>query len=73
MLGQGGKWEVVKTVNTAPNCSECGMAAVDGKLYLTGNDGSEPTSVESFDPTTLKWTKLCQNTDCNASFPGGCV
>jgi Uncharacterized protein conserved in bacteria len=60
MRGQGGKWEVVKTVNTAPNCSECGMAAIDGILYLIGNDGSEPTSVELFDPNTLKWTKLAK-------------
>jgi len=58
LLGQGGKWEVVKTANTAPNCSECGMAAVDGKLYLLGNDGDEPTAVELFDPKTLTWTKL---------------
>lgn len=57
---QGGKWEVVKTVNTAPNCSECGMAAVDGKLYLIGNDGGSTTPVEVLDPGTLIWTKLAE-------------
>jgi hypothetical protein len=29
LQAQGGKWEVVKTRNTAPNCSECGFAAVN--------------------------------------------
>ena len=43
---QDGKWEIVKTKNTAPNCSECGMAAVNGKLYLIGNDGEGTTPVE---------------------------
>jgi hypothetical protein len=57
---QSGRWEVVKTVNAAPNCSECGMAAVDGKLYLIGNDSNHPTPVEVFDPSSLTWTKLAE-------------
>ena len=36
---QEGKWIVAKTTNPAPNYSGCGMAAVNGKLYLIGNGG----------------------------------
>ena len=57
---QDGKWEVVKTINTAPNCSECGLATVNGKLYLIGGDGEGPKAVQSFDPSTLTWTKLAE-------------
>jgi N-acetylneuraminic acid mutarotase len=57
---QVGKWSLVKTINTAPNCSECGLAAVNGKLYLIGGDGGGPRAVESFDPNTLTWTKLAE-------------
>ena len=60
LRAQGGKWEVVKTVNTAPNCNECGMATANGKLYLIGNDGSHVTPVEAFDPSSLTWTKLAE-------------
>jgi hypothetical protein len=55
---QGGKWEVMKTRNTAPNFSECGFAAVNDKLYLIGGDGGTPKPVECFDPKTLTWTSL---------------
>jgi hypothetical protein len=44
-MAQEGKWEIVKTTNKAPNCSECGFAAVNGKLYLIGGDGEGPKSV----------------------------
>lgn len=57
---QQGKWQVVKTVNTIPDCSECGMAAVDDKLYLIGNDGDAQTPVECLDPNSLTWTKLAE-------------
>ena len=60
LVAQEGKWEVVKTTNTAPNCSECGMANVNGKLYLIGGDGGETRPVESLDPNTLSWTKLAE-------------
>lgn len=57
---QQGKWQVIKTVNTIPDRSECGMAAVDGKLYLIGNDGAAATPVECLDPNSLTWTKLAE-------------
>jgi N-acetylneuraminic acid mutarotase len=57
---QGGKWEDLITKNNAPNCSECGMAAVNGKLYLIGGDGQGTSPVEVFDPVTLSWTKLAE-------------
>ncbi len=55
---QEGKWEEVKTKNTAPNCNECGMAAVNGKLYLFGGDNEAAKPVMCFDPATNLWTKL---------------
>jgi len=55
--GQGGTWKVLKTKNDVANRSECGMAAVDGKLYLIGG-GDGPATVQAFDPTTLNWTAL---------------
>lgn len=57
-FGQGGSWEVVKSVNTAPNCSECGMAAVGGKLYLLGGDGGGTMTVQVYDPSAMTWTKM---------------
>lgn len=57
---QDGKWEIVKTKTDAPNCSECGMANVNGKLYLIGGDGGGAKAVMSFDPNTATWTKLAQ-------------
>ena len=55
---QLGTWKVLKTKNNIPGRSECGMAAVNGKLYLIGGDSGAPQPVESFDPKTLIWTKL---------------
>ncbi len=55
---QEGKWEEVQTANTAPNCNECGMAAVNGKLYLFGGDNEVAKPVLCFDPATNRWTKL---------------
>lgn len=57
---QDGRWEVLKTKNTAPNCSECGLAAMNGKLYLLGGDIGAPRPVECLDPITLTWTKLAE-------------
>ena len=57
---QEGSWQVVKTVNNVPDCSECGMAAVNGKLYLIGNDGGGATPVKCLDPGSLTWTKLAE-------------
>lgn len=55
--GQQRKWKVLKTKNEVANRGECGMAAVNGKLYLIGGgEGIQP--VASFDPASLKWTKL---------------
>ncbi len=53
---QTGTWQLLKTKNKANGRSECGFAAVNGKLYLIGGDGpAEP--VEVFDPATLTWSK----------------
>src|SRR5258708_26007371 len=60
VMGQTGNWEVLKTENQVANRSECGLAVVNGKLYLIGGDSGGPQSVESFDPKTLTWTKLSQ-------------
>jgi N-acetylneuraminic acid mutarotase len=53
-----GHWQIVKTKNKIASRSECGLAAVDGKLYLIGGDGGSAFPVESFDFKTLTWTKL---------------
>ncbi|HVZ55388.1 MAG TPA: hypothetical protein VG870_01910 [Chitinophagaceae bacterium] len=55
---QGSTWQVVHTRNQAINCSECGMAAVDGKLYLLGGDDASPRPVQRYDPATNAWTVL---------------
>lgn len=55
--GQSGKWKVLETKNEVANRGECGMAAVNGKLYLIGG-GDDQQAVQSFDPATLKWTTL---------------
>ncbi|HEY4156077.1 MAG TPA: kelch repeat-containing protein [Puia sp.] len=54
---QEGRWRFVRTRDEAPDCSECGLAAVNGKLYLIGGDGEGPKAVQSFNPETLTWTK----------------
>ncbi|HTE00407.1 MAG TPA: kelch repeat-containing protein [Mucilaginibacter sp.] len=51
-----GHWELLKTTNTADARSECGFAAVDGKLYLVGGDGPAK-NVGIFDPAILTWSK----------------
>jgi N-acetylneuraminic acid mutarotase len=53
---QSGKWQLIKTTNTAEGRSECGLAAVNAKLYLLGGDG-EPQPVEVFDIATSTWSK----------------
>ncbi len=50
-----GNWSVLKTKNEIEGRSECGMASVNGKLYLFGGDGT--SSVDVFDPATLTWAK----------------
>jgi N-acetylneuraminic acid mutarotase len=51
-----GTWEVLKTKNKAAARSECGLIAVNGKLYLIGGDGAA-SAAEVLDPATLTWTK----------------
>lgn len=53
--GQG-QWTLVATKNKLAGRSECGLAAVNGKLYLIGGDGP-PAAVAMYDPATLTWTK----------------
>jgi N-acetylneuraminic acid mutarotase len=53
---ESGHWELLKTNNTAEGRSECGLASVDGKLYLLGGDGPV-MAVEVFDPATSTWSK----------------
>lgn len=59
-LSQQGSWQVLKTKNKTPNCSECGMAAVGNKLYLLGGDGGGARAVQAYDPQTGTWTKRAQ-------------
>src|ERR1022692_3264383 len=59
-MAQEGTRDTLKTKNTAPNCSECGLAAVNGKLYLIGGDGGGPRAVQRFDPGTLTWANLAK-------------
>ena len=56
--GQQGYWKILKAKNEIANRNECGMAAVNGKLYLIGGGGESAQAVASFDPATLKWAKL---------------
>ena len=60
VYGQQGNWQVVKTLNSVADCSECGMAAVNGKLYLMGNDGDTTTPVKCLDLKSLTWTTLAE-------------
>ena len=55
---QQGTWEIVNTANSVQDCSECGMAAVNDKLYLIGNDGDKAVSVKCFDPKLITWEQL---------------
>ena len=50
------QWSLVKATNKAGSRSECGFAAVNGKLYLVGGDGAA-RPVEIFDPATATWAK----------------
>src|SRR5665647_654370 len=55
--GQEGHWNIMQSKKPVANRSECGMAAVNGKLYIIGGGGAT-NEVECFDPATLRWTKL---------------
>lgn len=55
-FAQEGMWQILKTKNDAAGRSECGMARVNGKIYLIGGDGSAKEA-EVFDPSTSMWTK----------------
>jgi N-acetylneuraminic acid mutarotase len=49
-----GHWQILKTTNEPAGRSECGLAAVNGKIYLVGGDGpAEP--VEMLNPETNTW------------------
>ncbi|AUD06113.1 Kelch repeat-containing protein [Spirosoma pollinicola] len=50
-----GHWKPIETKTKLAARSECGLATVNGKLYLLGGDGPL-AGVEEFDPTTLSWT-----------------
>jgi len=51
---QTGRWKLVKTNSTVDARGECGLAAVNGKLYLIGGDGPA-ANVQVYDPGTLTW------------------
>lgn len=56
--GQSGQWNVLKPKNNeVANRNECGMAAINGQLYLLGG-GGKPQAVLRFDPATRAWIKL---------------
>ncbi len=53
-VAQPDAWQLIKTANSIDGRSECGLAAVGGKLYLVGGDGPiKPVQV--FDPATNNW------------------
>ncbi len=56
---QTGHWALLKTANKAAARSECGLAALNGKLYLVGGDGPA-ANVEVFDPAANTWAKMAQ-------------
>ena len=60
LFAQNGKWQLVKTTDSIPDRSECGMAVVNGKIYLIGNDGDKALPVECFDPQTSSWSSLAE-------------
>ncbi|WP_423148133.1 Kelch repeat-containing protein [Rubrolithibacter danxiaensis] len=53
---QNGHWKLISTNDKIEGRSECGLAAVNGKLYLLGGQGA-PAPVEIFNPATSVWTK----------------
>ena len=52
---EAGTWQIFETKNTVAGRSECGLATVNGKIYLIGGDGPAAT-VEMLDPQTKTWT-----------------
>ena len=56
MAQQKDKWVELKTKNKIDGRSECGLAAVNGQLYLIGGDGPA-AAVEVYDPATLNWSE----------------
>ncbi len=57
MFPQQGHWELLNAKENIISRSECGMAAVDGNLFLIGGDGGEVQPVEVYDPATNTWTE----------------
>jgi N-acetylneuraminic acid mutarotase len=53
--GDGG-WTVIPSTNAPSSRNECGLAAVNGKLYLVGGD-APAMPVAIYDPATSTWTK----------------
>lgn len=51
-----GEWKLIPSTNTPASRSECGLAAINGKLYLVGGDGPA-MPIEIYDPATSTWTK----------------
>jgi N-acetylneuraminic acid mutarotase len=49
-----GKWQILKTTNTISGRSECGLASVNGMIYLIGGDGpAQP--VQMLNPQINTW------------------
>jgi N-acetylneuraminic acid mutarotase len=55
----GGEWKLITSTNTPGARNECGLATVNGKLYLFGGDGPA-MPVEIYDPVTSTWTEGAQ-------------
>jgi len=49
-----GKWQVLKTTNSTGGRSECGLASVNGMIYLIGGDGPA-AAVAMLNPLTKTW------------------
>lgn len=51
---QSGKWQIVETADGVADRSECGVAAVNGMIYLMGG-GGPAMRVQMLNPVTKTW------------------
>jgi N-acetylneuraminic acid mutarotase len=51
-----GAWTLVQSTNAPTSRNECGLVAVNNKLYLVGGD-APAQAIRIFDPATSSWSK----------------